>query len=54
MAELFGGQVSTIKDGVATKVFSRAVKPAAIEWHNGHLFVAGGLQGPGYIRKFTP
>ena len=53
VTELFGGQVSTIKDGVAKKVFS-VPEPAAIEWHNGHVFVAGGLQGPGYIRKFTP
>lgn len=53
VTELFGGAVSTIKDGVARKVFA-AEQPAAIEWHHGHLFVAGGLQGPGYIRKFTP
>jgi hypothetical protein len=53
VTELFGGQVSTIKDGVARKVVAFE-QPTAIEWHSGHLFVAGGLQGPGVIRKLTP
>ena len=53
VTELFGGQVSTIKNGVAKKVFS-VEQPAAIEWANGRLFVAGGLEGPGWVRKFTP
>ena len=53
VTELFGGQVSTIKNGVAKKVFS-VEQPAAIEWANGRLFVSGGLEGPGWVRKFKP
>jgi hypothetical protein len=53
VTELFGGQVSTIKNGVAKKVFG-VEQPTAIEWHNGRLFVAGGLEGPGWVRTFTP
>ena len=53
MTELFGGQVSTIKNGVAKRAFA-VEEPAAIEWYKGKLFVSGGLQGPGWIRKFTP
>ena len=53
VTELFGGQVSTIKNGVAKRAFA-VEEPAAIEWYKGKLFVSGGLQGPGWIRKFTP
>jgi DNA-binding beta-propeller fold protein YncE len=53
VAELFGGQISTIKNGVAKRVIA-VEEPAAVEWYKGKLFVAGGLQGPGWIRKFTP
>lgn len=53
VTELFANQVSTIKDGVAKKV--KAFKqPAAIEWYRGRLFVAGGLEGPGYVDVFRP
>lgn len=53
VTELFGGQVSTIRNGVAKRAFA-VEEPTAIEWHNGRLVVAGGLQGPGWIRTFTP
>jgi len=53
VTELFGGQVSTIKDGVAKKV-KAFPQPAAIEWYRGRLFVAGGLEGPGYVDVFRP
>ncbi|HEU4999942.1 MAG TPA: ScyD/ScyE family protein [Lapillicoccus sp.] len=53
VTELFGGRVSTIKDGMAKKAFA-AEQPAAIEWYKGKLYVAGGLEGPGYVRKVTP
>jgi hypothetical protein len=53
VTELFGGAVSTIKAGVAKKVIE-VEQPTAVEWYNGRLFVAGGLEGPGWIRKFTP
>ena len=53
VTELFGGRVSTIKDGVAQKAFA-AEQPAAIEWYKGKLYVTGGLEGPGYVRKVTP
>ena len=53
VTELFGGQVSTIKDGVANRV-KGFPQPAAIEWYRGRLFVSGGLEGPGYVDVFRP
>jgi DNA-binding beta-propeller fold protein YncE len=53
VAELFGGQISTIKNGKAKKV-AAAEEPAAVEWYKGKLFVSGGLQGPGYVMKIRP
>jgi hypothetical protein len=53
VTELFGGQVSTIKDGMAKRV-KAFPQPAAIEWYRGRLFVSGGLEGPGYVDVFRP
>jgi hypothetical protein len=53
VTELFGGQVSTIKDGVAKKV-KAFEQPTAIEWYRGRLYVAGGLEGPGWVDRFRP
>lgn len=53
VAELFGGAISTIKDGKATRVASVEM-PAAVEWYHGKLYVSGGLQGPGYVTAIRP
>ena len=53
VAELFGGAVSTIKDGWAHKVFSVAT-PSAIEWYKGRLYVTADTFANGSIVKLNP
>lgn len=53
VTELFGNAISTIKDGVAKKVFT-VPAPSAIEWHRGRLFATQDTFENGSIIKLNP
>jgi hypothetical protein len=53
VTELFANAISTIKNGMAKKVFS-VPAPSAVEWHNGHLFATTNTFTNGSIVKLTP
>ena len=54
VAELFGNRISTISHGKRKTVLS-VPSPAAIEWHNGHIFATSNATSPaGSVIRFTP
>jgi hypothetical protein len=54
VAELFGNRISTISNHKRKTVLS-VPSPAAIEWHNGHIFATSNATSPnGSVIRFTP